>query len=116
MDIDYKLGPILSSDTFYTDEDEMSMCLKLGLLGVEMESLALYLNANKCGKKALTICTVSNIIPKGIDLPSEDRQNGFKDMARVALELIQKIKTIFEIRSLVSGLETGIKIDHIEAK
>ena len=88
MDIDYKLGPILSSDTFYTDEDEMSMCLKLGLLGVEMESLALYLNANKCGKKALTICTVSNIIPKGIDLPSEDRQNGFKDMARVALELI----------------------------
>ena len=41
----------------------------------------------RAGKKALVICTVSNNIPAGIELPSEDRQNGFKDMARLALEM-----------------------------
>ena len=52
-----------------------------------MESVALYLNAQRAGKKALTICTVSNIIPTGEELPSEDRQNGFKDMALLAFEM-----------------------------
>ena len=52
-----------------------------------MEGVALYLNAKRAGKKALTICTVSNNIPAGIELPSEDRQNGFKDMAHLAFEM-----------------------------
>jgi purine-nucleoside phosphorylase len=77
----------MSSDTYYTDNDDLADCRENDLLGVEMESVALYLNAQRAGKKALTICTVSNIIPTGEELPSEDRQNGFKDMARLAFEL-----------------------------
>ena len=77
----------MSSDTYYSDNDDIADCVANGLLGVEMESVALYLNARRAGKKALTICTVSNIIPTGEELPSEDRQNGFKDMARLAFEM-----------------------------
>lgn len=83
----YFTGDILCSDTYYSDTDDVAVCLENNLLGVEMESVALYLNARRAGKKALTICTVSNNIPAGIELPSEDRQNGFMDMARLALEM-----------------------------
>ena len=83
----YNVGDIMSSDTYYSDTDDVAICIENNLLGVEMESVALYLNAKRAGKKALTICTVSNNIPAGIELPSEDRQNGFKDMARLAFEM-----------------------------
>ena len=83
----YNIGDIFSSDTYYSDNDDVATCLENNLLGVEMEGVALYLNAKRAGKKALTICTVSNNIPTGVELPSEDRQNGFKDMARLAFEM-----------------------------
>ena len=85
---DYHCGDIMSSDTYYTDVDEVAICRKLGLLGVEMEAAALYLNAQRCGKKALAICTISNNIITGVELPVEERQSGFMHMVRVALELI----------------------------
>lgn len=83
----YNIGDIFSSDTYYSDNDDVATCMENNLLGVEMEGVALYLNAQRAGKKALTICTVSNNIPTGEELPSEDRQNGFKDMARLAFEM-----------------------------
>lgn len=83
----YNIGDIFSSDTYYSDNDDVATCMENNLLGVEMEGVALYLNAKRAGKKALTICTVSNNIPTGVELPSEDRQNGFKDMARLAFEM-----------------------------
>ena len=83
----YNVGDVFSSDTYYSDNDDVATCLENNLLGVEMESVALYINAQRAGKKALTICTVSNNIPTGEELPSEDRQNGFKDMARLAFEM-----------------------------
>lgn len=83
----YNIGDIFSSDTYYSDCDDLATCAEHNLLGIEMESVALYLNAKRAGKKALTICTVSNNIPTGVELPSEDRQNGFKDMIRLALEM-----------------------------
>lgn len=85
--IPYHVGNILCSDTFYSDEDELSKAKKLGLLGVEMESTALYLNAKRLGKEAMVICTVSNNIITGEETTSEERQNAFKDMVKVALEL-----------------------------
>ncbi|MBR5033923.1 MAG: purine-nucleoside phosphorylase [Bacteroidales bacterium] len=87
LGFEYNVGDIMSSDTYYTDNDDVAVCLENNLLGVEMEGVALYLNAKRAGKKALVICTVSNNIPAGIELPSEDRQNGFKDMARLAFEM-----------------------------
>ena len=77
----------LNSDTFYPDEDEVAKAQKHDLLGVEMEGAALYLNAKKLNKEALIICTISNNVITGEETTSDERQNAFKDMIRVALEL-----------------------------
>lgn len=86
--IKYNIGTILNSDTFYTDVNEKELALKNNLLGVEMESVALYENARRLNKNALCICTVSNNIITGEETSSEDRQNAFVDMIKLALELI----------------------------
>ena len=52
-----------------------------------MESAALYLNAARAGKNALTICTISDLIFTGESLPAEDRQNTFTQMMEIALEI-----------------------------
>ena len=85
---DYHVGDILSSDTYYSNIDEVDICTRLGLLGIEMESAALYLNAQMCDKKALCICTISNNILTGEEIPVEERQSGFMHVARIALELV----------------------------
>jgi len=87
LNITYHKGSILCSDTFYTDEDEVAKAQKHNLLGVEMESAALYLNAQRLNKQALTICTVSNNLITGEETSSEERQLAFTDMIKVALEL-----------------------------
>lgn len=84
----YKCGDILSSDTYYSNTDEVGLCNRLGILGIEMEAAALYLSARRCGKKALAICTISNDIISGVELSTEERQSGFMHMAEVALELV----------------------------
>lgn len=58
--VNYKVGNIFSSDTFYDDANSGMQWAKMGVLGVEMESAALYCNAARAGKKALCICTVSD--------------------------------------------------------
>ena len=58
----------------------------MGVLAVEMETYALYLNAARCGKKALTICTISDHIVKKEFLNSEEIETGFKNMIEIALE------------------------------
>lgn len=84
----HHLGNVLCSDTFYSDDNENQKAIELGLLGVEMESAALYLNAKKLNKKALCICTVSDNIITNEQTSSEERQSAFTDMMRVALEMI----------------------------
>lgn len=87
MGIEPVAGPLYSSDTFY-DESGASMKLKkLGVLAVEMESAALYLNAARAGKHALTICTISDHIVTGESLPAEARQTSFTQMMEIALEI-----------------------------
>lgn len=87
LGMNYHVGNILCSDTFYTDEDEISKAKKNNLLGVEMEGAALYLNAQRCKKDALVICTVSNNLITGEETTSEERQNAFTDMIKLALEM-----------------------------
>lgn len=83
-------GTIYCSDTFYTDEDQVALGKKLNLLGVEMESAGLYINANKFGKQALTICSVSDNLESGEALNAEDRENSFyqaiEHVFKIALE------------------------------
>lgn len=62
---------------------------KLGVLAVEMESAALYMNAARAGKKALTICTVSNLLEGGKAATAEERQNVFHEMMKIALTIAE---------------------------
>ncbi len=82
------VGNILSSDTFYDDNKTSSdKWKKMGVLCVEMEAAALYLNAARAGKKALCILTISDHLYTGESLSAEDRQVSFREMMEVALEL-----------------------------
>jgi len=83
------VGNILSSDLFYGDnENAMRAWLKMGVLAVEMEAAALYLNAARAGKNALCICTISDTIFTGQALSSEARQHSFTQMMEVALGMV----------------------------
>ncbi|MBE6638474.1 MAG: purine-nucleoside phosphorylase [Ruminococcaceae bacterium] len=84
----YKVGNIFSSDTFYNDSSSGLEWAKMGVLGVEMESAALYCNAARAGKKALCICTVSDsLIYPDENASAEERQTSFTAMMEIALEL-----------------------------
>lgn len=80
------VGNIYSSDVFYSDESVLPEWDKMGVLAVEMEAAALYMNAAKAGKEALCILTVSDCPFKGLSLPSEEREKGFCNMVKIALE------------------------------
>jgi purine-nucleoside phosphorylase len=82
------VGNVLSSDVFYGDDpDALKQWRKMGVLAVEMEAAALYMNAARCGKKALCILTVSDCPLTGESLPAKERETGFNDMIRIALAI-----------------------------
>jgi len=85
-----QVGTILTSDLFYSDnpeEDSFKTWADYGVLGVEMETAALYTLASKFGKKALTILTVSDHILNGEALSAEQRQTSFDEMINLAIKL-----------------------------
>ena len=86
--IRYKVGNVLSTDIFYSDTPVIDGWIKMGVLGVEMEASALYMNAARCGKRALVICTVSDHVITGEETTSEERRTAFTDMMEVALALL----------------------------
>ena len=59
----------------------------MGVLGVEMEAYALYLNAARAKKNALVICTISDSLVTGEELSGEERQVGFRNMMEMALSI-----------------------------
>ncbi|MFB0971894.1 MAG: purine-nucleoside phosphorylase [Tissierellia bacterium] len=82
------VGNILSSDVFYDNNPDMwKKWAEMGVLGVEMESYALYCNAAKAGVNALTILTVSDSLVSNEQISAEDRENTFTKMMEIALEL-----------------------------
>ena len=82
------VGNVLSSDPFYNaDETANDKWKEMGVLAVEMEAAALYMNAVKAGKKALGMFTISDHLYTGEELSSEERQVGFGKMMEIALEL-----------------------------
>jgi len=83
----FHVGNILSSDRFYGDDtDASSKWSKMGVLAVEMEAAALYMNAARAGKKALAICTVSDHLLTGESTSAEERQTTFTAMMELALD------------------------------
>ena len=80
-------GPIYSSDTFYDESQPLGKLQKLGVLAVEMEAAALYLNAARAGKQALALLTISDNPFTGEGLDAEARQMTFTKMMEIALEI-----------------------------
>ena len=89
MGINYKVGNILSSDVFYGDDAEKwKQWQKLGVLAVEMEAAALYMNAARSGNEALCICTISDSLVHGTACSAEQRQTSFTNMMEIAFDII----------------------------
>lgn len=84
----YHVGNILSSDVFYNaDETASQRWMRMGILGVEMESAALYMNATYAGVEALGIYTVSDHLIREEFTTPEERERAFTDMIEIALSL-----------------------------
>ena len=84
----YKVGNVVSSDILYNVYPEAAKkWAGMGVLCVEMEAAALYMNAAKLHKKALAILSISDHILKGTELSPEERQTGFSEMMEIALKL-----------------------------
>ena len=87
MGLNYHVGQLFSSDVFYNDDKDVTeKWRKMGVLAVEMEAAALYMNAARLGKRALAVCTISDSLITGEALSAEERQNSFREMMEVALE------------------------------
>ena len=94
----YHVGNLVSSDVFYGDFEGVSPSdtssakwAKMGVMAVEMEAAALYMNASRLGKNALAICTISDHLLTGEATSAEERQNSFTQMITLALETAIKL-------------------------
>ncbi len=88
QEINVSVGSVLSSDIFYDfDETVNDKWKAMGILAVEMEAAALYINAAYAHKKALCMLTISDQLCTGEALNAEERQQGFEKMIRVALDM-----------------------------
>jgi len=90
LGVRYKVGGIYSSDVFYNDQaNTLRSWQKMGVLCVEMEAAALYMNAAAAKKKALTIATISDCPFKNTETTAEERQKSFTNMMKIALEIAE---------------------------
>ena len=90
----YHVGNVNSSDVFYGDHEGVPEGLgnvyglkKMGVMALEMEAAALYMNAARAGKRGLCICTISDHVLKGVETTAEERQNSFTQMMKIALDV-----------------------------
>ena len=92
INIKINKGNIYSSDVFYEQnnnfQDKVS---KYSVLGVEMESFALFVNAKLLGKRASTILMVSDSFLNSNKLSSIEREQGLDNLIILALETCLKI-------------------------
>ena len=87
LGIDLKRGMVHSSDVFYKENDNFQeLYEKYNCLACEMETFALFHNANVLKKRASAIVTISDSLVTNEVTSSEERQNSFKDMMKIALE------------------------------
>ena len=90
----YHVGNINSSDEFYGDHvgvpeglDSVYGLKKMGVMALEMEAAALYMNAARYGKRALCICTISDHVLTHEETTAQERQTAFTTMMKVALDV-----------------------------
>jgi len=83
----FEVGNIFSHDDFYDESGSSKTWAKMGVLAVEMETAALYMNAARAGRNALAICTISDSLVTGEETTSAERQTTFNTMMEIALEI-----------------------------
>ena len=89
LGIEYRVGNVMASDVFYGDNaEEWKKWQKMGVLAVEMEAAALYMNAARAGRSALCICTISDSLVHGTACSAEERQTSFTNMMKIAFDII----------------------------
>lgn len=88
-----RVGNVFTSDAFYRENPQETTALleKYGVLGVEMETTALYTIAAKFKRKAMSILTVSDHVITGEETTSEERQTSFNEMMEVALDTVHRV-------------------------
>ena len=85
----FHVGNIFSADLFYTpDTDMFATMAKYNVYGIEMEAAGIFPIAAENDAEALAICTVSDDIPNGKHLTSEERATTFDEMIRIALDTV----------------------------
>ena len=94
--VDVKVGNILSSDNFYYAEGSnySDGWKRMGVMAVEMEAAALYMNAAYAGKRGLCLCTISDHLYRDEALSPEDRENSFTQMMEIALDTAVKMSNL----------------------
>ena len=94
--VDVKVGNILSYDNFYYAEGSnySDGWKRMGVMAVEMEAAALYMNAAYAGKRGLCLCTISDHLYRDEALSPEDRQNSFTQMMEIALDTAVKMSNL----------------------
>lgn len=90
LGVSLKAGNIVSCDVFYEFGDWWKKWAKMDVLAVEMEAAALYMNAAYNHVNALAMVTISDHFITGERSTSEERQNSFTDMMKLALEMSVK--------------------------
>ena len=89
LGIEIHRGRIHSTDVFYRENFNIykSIHAEHGCIAAEMEAFALFSNARVTGKKASCLLTVSDSLVSGELTSSEERQNAFTKMMKIALEM-----------------------------
>ena len=91
LQIPLRVGNVFCSDCFYDETGSLEKWKQMGVLAVEMESAALYMNAARAGKSALCIATISDHPFKGLSLPAKERETSFTQMMELALETVCEV-------------------------
>ena len=91
MGVRADVGQVFTADQFYNDNpDAGAMYRKFGILALEMETAGLYWTAQRLGKRALSLLTISDHIFTGEALSAQERQDSFHEMMEIALETAWK--------------------------
>lgn len=93
-DVRTHVGLVFSCDAFYPPRPELTEpMVRHGVLAVEMEACGLYTLAAGYGRKALTICTVSDHVVTGAETTATERERTFGPMVDIALSAVLGVST-----------------------
>ena len=91
LNIPYQIGTILTSDVFYdNNKDAWKKYYQQGILGVEMETYALYQLASQFNIKALSIVSVSDSYHNHQEMTPEIRSK-LHNMVTLAITILEEI-------------------------